>query len=367
MIRKTTNLFLREGVSDKVYNVHLEERAEGWAVIAYNGRRGKSLVERVKGVGLTLAKAEAMFDKLVASKIKGGYTESPDGIAFSSSELAGEHTGFKAQLLNEISLEQARELGDDWLAQEKHDGERRGIDLRATGPIFANRRGLTLGVQSTVHEALAGLREHLGYDLDLDGEDMGARIVIFDIRKHPEMSDDAPFHLRAARLFDLHLEVARCGLDDVIDVEVAIPASEFFGDRLAELQNAKKEGFVLRHRDSVYTAGRPNTGGDALKVKFWKDITCRVAEGRDGKRSVALELLDAAGEWTSVGNVTIPANAEIPEVGSFIDVRYLYAYEGGSLYQPIFTRPRPDIEPSDCRIDRLSFKPAEPEPVTLDM
>ena len=361
MTEKTTHLYFREGSSDKVYSVQLVERDDGWAVIARNGRRGKTLIERVKGEGLSLEKARAMFDKQVAAKIKGGYTENVSGAAFSSADLAGEHTGFKAQLFNEISIEDALELGDDWLVQEKHDGERRGANLYAAAPVFSNRRGLAVGVQAAVHEACVALRRHLGHDIEVDGEDMGARLVIFDIRNHPAMGDSAPFHIRKSLLERLLRDVEAAGLDHVLDIEVPIPALKFFADRLPGLREAKKEGFVLRHRDSIYTPGQPNSGGDALKVKFWKDITCRVSAGREGKSSVGLELLNGTGDWVSVGNVSIPANAEIPEIGSLIDVRYLYAFEGGSLFQPVFKGPRADIEPEECRLDRLSFKPEEPD------
>jgi bifunctional non-homologous end joining protein LigD len=44
-----------------------------------------------------------------------------------------------------------------------------------------------------------------------------------------------------------------------------------------------------------------------------------------------------------VGNCTIPANHEIPNVGDLVEIRYLYAYRGGSLYQPIYEGIRNDL------------------------
>jgi hypothetical protein len=38
----------------------------------------------------------------------------------------------------------------------------------------------------------------------------------------------------------------------------------------------------------------------------------------------------------SVGKVTIPANHEIPNECDLVKVRYLYAYRGGSLFQPVY-------------------------------
>src|SRR5690606_805401 len=105
------------------------------------------------------------------------------------------------------------------------------------------------------------------------------------------------------------------------------------------LRDGNAEGYVARKADSPYSVGRPASGGNALKVIYWADITCRVGAGRVGKSSVAIELLDEAGEWAPVGNVTING-APMPEVGSLIDVKYLYAYKGGSLFQPSYLRPR---------------------------
>jgi len=107
---KSAHLFFREGSSDKVYNVHLTEGAGGWDVRFQNGRRGKALRDGVKIEGADFDSALKIFDKTVASKIKGGYTEQEGGVAFSSAELAGEVTGFRPQLLNEQPDAHSRHL-----------------------------------------------------------------------------------------------------------------------------------------------------------------------------------------------------------------------------------------------------------------
>jgi bifunctional non-homologous end joining protein LigD len=106
-----------------------------------------------------------------------------------------------------------------------------------------------------------------------------------------------------------------------------------------------------------------------VKLKFWEDVTCRVTAGRDGNRSVGLELLENEA-WIPVGNVTIPANAEIPSPGSLVDIRYLYAYPGGSLFQPTYLRPRTDVAPEECHTGRLKYKNASApreDALALDM
>lgn len=74
--------------------------------------------------------------------------------------------------------------------------------------------------------------------------------------------------------------VAYClGVHEVLRFNVPAPAHSFFQDHLEALQERGAEGFVLRHRSAAYTPGRPNSGGTALKVKFWKDVTCGLVRG----------------------------------------------------------------------------------------
>jgi len=58
-----------------------------------------------------------------------------------------------------------------------------------------------------------------------------------------------------------------------------------------------------------------------------------------------------------VGNVTIPVNYEIPTVGKYIEVKYLYAFPGGSLIQPVYLGERDDVEVDT--IDSIKYKNSE--------
>lgn len=68
-------LWFREGTSDKVYDVDLVEVAANQHVVNFRyGRRGSPLRDGTKtATPLPLAKAKAIFDKLVAEKVAGGY------------------------------------------------------------------------------------------------------------------------------------------------------------------------------------------------------------------------------------------------------------------------------------------------------
>ena len=91
------------------------------------------------------------------------------------------------------------------------------------------------------------------------------------------------------------------------------------------------------------------------KHKFYATCSCLVDEGRSGKRSVALSLKQGAG-WISVGNCTVPANQPIPKIGDIVEIRYLYAYKGGSLFQPVLLGVRDDLESNACDIKQLKYK-----------
>ena len=84
-----------------------------------------------------------------------------------------------------------------------------------------------------------------------------------------------------------------------------------------------------------------------------------VANHTKGKRSVGLELVDGCRKKftkIAVGKVTIPPNKDIPEVGALIEVRYLYAYEGGSVYQPTYLGVRNDLYVEDALLQQLVYK-----------
>jgi bifunctional non-homologous end joining protein LigD len=59
----------------------------------------------------------------------------------------------------------------------------------------------------------------------------------------------------------------------------------------------------------------------------------------------------------SCGNVTIPANHQVPPVGAVVEVRYLYAFrESGVLFQPVYLGQRDDVDPGECLAAQLKFK-----------
>jgi bifunctional non-homologous end joining protein LigD len=122
------------------------------------------------------------------------------------------------------------------------------------------------------------------------------------------------------------------------------------------LRLIRAEGVVFKRANSPYEPGRPNSGGDHLKFKFTANATCFVRK-INSRRSVEIGMEGDNGEIVGIGNVTIPVNHEIPGEGDLLNVRYLYAFRGGSLYQPVYmgSREGEGLEKAD-NIATLKYK-----------
>lgn len=366
---KSVVLYFTEGSSNKEYRAQLEAQGDGWVVNFQYGPRGRCTTSGTKTAApLPYDKALKTYEKLVKSKTDKGYTPDVSGAAYSGGEKAGRVTTFRPQLLNPLTRQQGLAHDDFWLAQEKHDGERRGVIATREGDvIFANRKGLAVAVQQQIADAVATIHREFPEGFSLDAEDMGDHLVIFDLPKWPGQPDSAPFAHRARNMLnDLQVLVDRHGVGHVLKIDHPERFATFKLGRLLEIEARGGEGYVLKDPEAPYTEDRPNSGGPALKVKFVESATCRVAGANGTKRSVALELMDDAGAWVGVGNVTIPSNAQIPAAGDLVEVEYLYAYAGGSLFQPVFKGPRNDQDETACTMTQLKLKNVgqggEPEP-----
>ncbi len=345
MIKQNTTLFFKEGSSDKVYQAMILSEADGYVVNFAYGRRGSALQGGTKTQApVPLAKAEEIYTRLVAGKKAKGYKESLDG-GETYTSVAPTDTGIRPQLL--MSIEEI-DLGhymfqDGWWAQEKLDGRRRLV-RKQNGVITAiNRKGLAVAISSAI---LDRLREVPG-DFILDGEDLGDSYIVFDRIEWPTL----PYRDRLASL-------AAIGLDGPSTGSGHSPVTVLFTARsalekqalLERLQSQRAEGIIFKHRNGAYTVGRTDS---QVKLKFYATATVIVVRA-NAQRSVEIAVMNE-GKETPVGNVTIPVNQVVPSPGSLVEVRYLYAYPGGSLYQPACLGQRDDVE-ADALCD-LKFKP----------
>ncbi len=356
-IHTSARLFFRDGSSDKEYHASINEVEGGYTVTFAFGRRGSALTAGTKtSAPVPLEKAQQIYDKLLAEKSAKGYTPDGSGALFALTENANRVSGLHPQLLNSIDERAARQHleSDEWCLQEKFDGKR--IMVAVTGGIVvgSNRKGLYVSMPQEISDALSGLP-----DCEMDGELLGDCYVVFDLLKLGE--DD----LRSQPYRERHRTLSAT-VTNAVQVSVAETAWDTAGKQALydKIALAGGEGVVFKKVAGVSIAGRPASGGSQVKCKFYATCTCQVAAQND-QRSVRLSLLDEAGQPVNVGNVTIPSNKPLPPAGALVEIRYLYAYKGGSLYQPAYLGERDDLLPEDCVLSQLKYKsagdPAESE------
>ncbi len=357
------SLYFSEGRSDKEYHAEIVEVAGGHFVNFRYGRRGGTLTVGTKtATPVDGIQAKAIFAKLLKEKLAKGYTPDSSGAAYQGSEQAGRKTDFVPQLPNPLSERQAMDCLSDpcWAAQEKIDGERRAAHAQPGHVIGANRKGLTVPLPQPIADQLQAIAARQGA-LRVDGELVGDTLYVFDLHVHQGQGiHTLPWSERMGRA-----AAALAGCDHLKPIPVAESTDQKRG-LWNRVKSACGEGVVFKRMSAPVGAGRPHAGGDWLKFKFTESASCLVIDSNIGKRSVRIGLLDNAkdsGEITvPVGNVTIPPNHGIPAAGEIIEVGYLYAYPGGSLYQPVYRGKRGDVDRRDCTLDQLKFTAKESRP-----
>ncbi len=366
---QSTSLYFREGPSDKEYHAAIEPHDGGFIVNFAYGRRGSTLTAGTKTrYPVSLIEATKIHEKLVASKLAKGYRIA--GGSFTSCQnyqqtgAEGRDTGIRCQLLNPVDeSELARLLGDkQHCLQEKHDGRRLMVRKQGGEITGINRRGFVIALPEAIRQAVAAIP----VDVLIDGEAVGETLHAFDLleAKGNDLRPRGYLHRYAGLLMLLDPEhPALRPVSTVVE-----PA-----DKLAMFRTFRQcgcEGVVFKDNEAPFSPGRPNSGGTQLKYKFVESASF-VVTGRNAKRSVALGLYNGDnnndGKPVPAGNVTIPPNHEVPEVGDVVDCSYLYAMrQSGSIYQPVYIGKRSDIPPSECTTDQLKYK-AEAEPEASEM
>ena len=331
--------------SDKVYQVHLRPKDDGWVVDYGNGRRGGTLATGTKTSSpVAFEAALKIYEKVVKEKTSKGYTPDQSGALYTSSDLAGRVSGELPQLPTLILEEQVVRYLDDasWGLQEKADGENRILLIEGETVRGTNRRGLFVdipqawtgaaGAASAGRTVIAG--EHVGdvfkaFDLlELDGQDLRS----------------APF---IERFGHLQKAAARLPWMVVLDLETTAEGKR---SRAAQLLAAHGEGYVLKALAAPFAAGRSTT---SLKFKFNQSATCEVIRV-NAQRSVAVGLRDEAGAMVDMGNVTVPPNEALPAAGTLVEVRYLYRYAGGKFEQPVYKGQRPDMTADEAVLSQVT-------------
>ena len=376
-----STLFYQEGSSDKTYILEVECMAIGSSDVNFAyGRRGGALNVGRKATGVSLSEARRVFEKYKREKMAKGYwigenrgrwrPAAPDVNAGRTS-VADRKTAkptpppilFVPQLLNDVPDGQLESLLDDTVhcMQEKFDGRNQTLTIVNRVPAGYNKKGQVAGLAESVGFGISPCP----FDLVLPGESMDDQHMAFDVLQHgKEDLRKKPYSQRLGVLMSLNSpsEMSPFSLDGscihVIDTWFK-PS-----DKRREFERLKAtgaEGVVFKRLDAPFTSGRPNSGGPQLRFKFKKTASFVVLKINQ-KRSVELGLFVSeenlpAMQLVSAGNVTIPANHDIPREGDVVETEYLYAFrESGSVYQPVYKGLRDDVDPQECLRSQLVYK-----------
>jgi bifunctional non-homologous end joining protein LigD len=347
-------LYYREGSSDKVYQASIEPAGERYVVNFAYGRRGTTLNTGTKtNVPVEYEAAKRIYDKLISEKMAKGYTPGEAGTPYQNSQK--QQTGILPQLLNPIGETEVDSFMKDprYCAQEKYDGKRVLVCKQGQMITGINRKGLIIGLPDPVVQS-AGL---MPGDFVLDGECVGEKLFVFDLLEY-KGKDHRPlsYHKRLTELLNLFAKAMQRG--------IFYARNAFTSDQktwlLKELKAKNREGIVFKRLDAPYTPGRPNSGGPQLKHKFYASLSA-VVSSLNQQRSVEVRLLNDDG-WQPAGNVTIPPNFDVPQIGDVVEIRYLYAFkESGSLYQPVYLGKRSDVSRTECTTKQLKYKADQDE------
>lgn len=353
-VSQSSFLYFTGQGSDKVYQVHLRPRDDGWVVDYGNGRRGGALATGTKTSSpLAYEAALKIYDKVVREKTSKGYTPDQSGALYTSTDLAGRMSGELPQLPTLILEEQAARYFDDpgWGLQEKADGENRILLIEGDAVRGTNRRGLFVDIPQAW---VGGARLPAGRTV-IAGEHVGEVFMAFDLLELGGRDLRAsPF---IERFGHLHQLAGVAPWMVVLTLELTPEAKR---NRAAQLLAAHGEGYVLKALAAPFSAGRSST---SLKFKFNHSATCEVIRV-NAQRSVAVGLRDEAGVLVDLGNVTVPPNEALPAVGTLVEVRYLYRYAGGKFEQPVYKGQRPDMTPADAllsQVTRIKDRSAVPD------
>jgi bifunctional non-homologous end joining protein LigD len=344
-------LYYRRGSADKVYHVGIQPSGPGFVVNFAFGRRGSTLstgTKTAEPVGFD--EARKIYQKLVREKTAKGYTPGENATPYQQTEKAGRATGIVPQLCNPIDEADAQRLLADpaWLTQEKLDGKRMLVLRQGDSIDGINRNGLIGSLPKPVAQCAMRLPSQ---QFLIDGECIGDTFVAFDLLEYACVDlRRQPYLKRMEQLYSLPILGAAQPIS-VISTAMTVTKRAM----LAGLRRLNREGIVFKNSDAPHTPGRPASGGDWLKLKFTASCSCIVAGTNGSRRSVRLELVDGS-KRVAVGSVTIPVNQDMPQANSVVEVRFLYAYRGGALYQPVYLGRRDDVTSAECRVSQLKFK-----------
>lgn len=352
---------------DKEYRLFLEQLPNGdYKTHGLYGKTGACHQQTLKYTGPNYGQAKRYFDDLVAEKQGKMYVgqvttnrginqsvvagvnqqvQKPASVPVTPTKQRSKHT---PHLLTPVDAETAAQLRTDnihWMMQ-KFDGDRRAIELRGGVPFGINRKGEYVSLPPEVESACSALPFQDGL---VDGEIVGSKFYAFDLLELGGNDLRASgFEYRYDELERQFEKMSSTPEPLLLGPVAKTPEDKEYFHTVLEEANA--EGEVFKLKTAPYTnAARNDT---QFKFKYWKSATVMVYQVNQ-KRSVVMAVFeDGSDAPILIGNCTIKPNAQIPEVGDLIEVKYLY-WDINSLIQPEFLRLRTDLDDTTASVSQL--------------
>lgn len=350
---RSNALYFKEGASDKEYIVNLIQKDDGWVCDFAYGRRGKALKTGTKTKEpVSWEQANKEYEKLVKSKTSKGYTQAESGIKYVGTALESQNSGLVPSLptaMKDSDLEAY--MGDNrYVMQEKQDGENRMLMIKGKKVIGSNRRGLITAVREDWDIKDIPLSEKRYV---FCGEDLGDTYAVFDI-----------IEINGTDITAKSMEERYEILTNLIPqppkwMKIVKTATGEDAKRamFKKIEKNQGEGVVFKLAEASYEEGRTK---NLMKYKIQESATFIVTRINE-QRSVALGLYNDAEIIENLGNVTIPQNQGIPEIGDLVEVGYMYRFDNGALEQPKYKGKRTDLgqmKPKTSQIQRCKRKMA---------
>ena len=390
IVVESTYLTCTAGSSNKWYKVELTKTDDSEPLYTVNFAYGPMGTTRASGtktpVALPLEKAQKKYQSLIRSKLN---KSNPYEINTSNSEEIGVtvvtqpyneraeavtiqtagadraiaihtapekvQTGIRCQLLTPIEKEDvSRYIADpNWGAQEKFDGVRKMYRREKNSLTPINRKGFVVGCPPIISQEIKDIVHARCYTLD--GEEIGSTFHLFDVIG--VLGDSG--YLQRHQLLSLLMGIYKGKAVKLVPLaKTKREKRELYN----KLRSEGKEGIVFKRLDARYQGGR---NLDQVKFKFYDTASC-IVEAVNTKSSIKIKLLKEtrvhgqvtfdSSNFVSVGNCTIPTGHAKPSVGDIVEIKYLYAYKGGSLYQPSYKGVRDDIDLDACVLSQLKYK-----------
>jgi bifunctional non-homologous end joining protein LigD len=367
MQTERAELYFRQGSSDKVYHLQLENTQDRWSVQAQWGRRGSALQSDIKVSDTNYEEAKRVYDRLLREKTGKGYqiaqaTTNGDTPISVGLPACKEHSGHIPELLTPIEEPEALQLSDDpsWWFQQKFDGRRLAVQ-KADGKYSGiNKLGQIVPIDSRLTEPL-DLVQAKGFLAD--GEITDSHFFVWDLLS----VNDTDLRIQPYEIRYVHMTQLFRGIHQTLRVCETAMTPKAKRAFVKAMHDANAEGFVCKNRYAAYAAGR---AGQHYKCKFVATASFIVGpkpgkKADDGHRSIAVYLLDG-NRPRFMGTVGVPDRYPLPRVEQIVEVRYLYCHPGpdGKLMQAkYFGKVRDDVALADCCVSQLKVKANDSDPI----